>query len=101
MKLTNCSIDRQHPKVDADMVFYELLPDRAKIGRQVMRESDVADQLMRMGLCRACAQSVAALYVYKPTTPCGKLARSALEGDPDALAILAREKPGPKCQYWQ
>ncbi len=64
-----------------------------------MKESDVADQFMRMGMCHACAQNVAAFYVHKPTTECGKLAKSALEGNPDALAVLNEEKPGPKCQY--
>ncbi len=99
-KLTNCSIDRQHSSSSEDMVSYELLPDRQRIGRQAMRESDVADQLMHLGLCHACAQNDAAFYVHKPASECGKLAKSALEGNPDALAALNEEQPGPSCQYW-
>jgi hypothetical protein len=100
IKLTNCSVDRQHPEPSEDEISYELLPDRPKIGQKVMRESDVADQLMRMGLCHACAQNDAAFYVHKPGSECGKLAKSSLEGNPDALAVLNGGRPGPACQYW-
>jgi hypothetical protein len=99
-KLTNCTVDRAHPSTDSDMVSYELVPDRQKIGQTVMRESDVADQLMRQGLCHACAQNDAAFYVRKPASQCGVLAKAALEGNPDALAVLNGEKPGPECQFW-
>jgi hypothetical protein len=50
------------------------------------------DKFVNMGLCSACADNVAQHYTKKPSSPCGKLAKQALEGNPDAIGAL-REFP--------
>jgi hypothetical protein len=56
-KLTNCAVDRTQSSAFDGKVIYWLVPDRQKIGRQVMRESDVADQFVRLGLCLPARQT--------------------------------------------
>lgn len=41
-----------------------------------------------MGLCSACADNVAQHYTKKPASQCGKLAKRALEGNPQAIEEL-------------
>jgi len=41
-----------------------------------------------MGLCSACADNVAQHYTKKPNSRCGKLAKQALEGNPQAVEEL-------------
>lgn len=41
-----------------------------------------------MGLCSACADNVAQHYTQMPNMKCGKLAKEALEGDPNAIEEL-------------
>jgi hypothetical protein len=41
-----------------------------------------------MGTCSACADNIAQYYTKKPDSPCGKLAKQALEGNPDAVNKL-------------
>lgn len=41
-----------------------------------------------MGLCSACADNVAQNYTKKPSSKCGKLAKQALEGNPNAIEEL-------------
>lgn len=41
-----------------------------------------------MGLCSACADNVAQYYTKKPASPCGTLAKRALEGNPQAIKEL-------------
>lgn len=51
-----------------------------------------------MGLCSACADNVAQYYTKKPDSPCGKLAKQALEGNPKAVEKL---KTFPSYCEWQ
>ena len=54
-----------------------------------LRASDVEATLMdRFGLCHACAGNAAYHYVREPSSACGRLVRSALEGDPEAAQRL-------------
>lgn len=41
-----------------------------------------------MGLCNACADNVAQYYTREAASKCGKLAKSALEGNPRAIKEL-------------
>jgi hypothetical protein len=41
-----------------------------------------------IGLCSACADNVAQHYTKKPNSKCGKLAKQALEGNPNAIDEL-------------
>jgi len=47
------------------------------------------EKFLNMGLCMACADNVAQYYTKQPNSPCGKLAKRALGGDPDAIKKLA------------
>jgi len=48
------------------------------------------EKFLSMGLCNACADNVAQYYTKKPDSPCGKLAKQALEGNPDAISKLVK-----------
>ena len=50
------------------------------------------DKFINMGLCSSCADNVAQYYTKKPSSPCGALAKQALEGDPEAVSKL-QESP--------
>lgn len=41
-----------------------------------------------MGLCSACADNVAQHYTKKPNSECGRIAKQALEGNPNAIEKL-------------
>ena len=41
-----------------------------------------------MGACNACADNIAQYYTKKPDSPCGKLAKQALEGNSEATKKL-------------
>lgn len=51
-----------------------------------------------MGLCSACADNVAQYYTKKPNSQCGKLAKRALEGNPQATEEL---QSFPSYCQWQ
>ncbi len=46
------------------------------------------EKFLEMGACNACADNIAQYYTKKPNSPCGKLAKQALEGNPDAIKKL-------------
>ena len=46
------------------------------------------EKFLEMGACSACADNIAQYYTKKPDSPCGKLAKQALEGNPDAIKKL-------------
>lgn len=46
------------------------------------------DRFVEMGACWACADNIAQYYTKKPNSPCGRLAKKALEGDPEAINKL-------------
>jgi hypothetical protein len=46
------------------------------------------EKLLEMGACSACADNIAQYYTKHPNSPCGKLAKQALEGNHDAISEL-------------
>ena len=46
------------------------------------------ERFLEMGACSACADNTAQYYTRKPNSRCGKLAKKALEGDPEAIEKL-------------
>jgi len=48
----------------------------------------VKEKFEIMGLCSACADNVAQHYTKNPSSACGKLAKSSIEGDPEAIQVL-------------
>ena len=45
-------------------------------------------RFIEMGACSACADNIAQHYTKTPNSRCGKLAKQALEGNPDAVKAL-------------
>jgi hypothetical protein len=64
---------------------YKFKGKKSKIGT---RYGYSREKFESMGLCAACADNVAQYYTKKPNSPCGKLAKQALEGNPDAISKL-------------
>jgi hypothetical protein len=50
------------------------------------------EKFISMGLCSSCADNIAQFYTQKPSSPCGVLAKQALEGNPEAVSKL-QESP--------
>ncbi len=46
------------------------------------------EKFRTMGACSACADNIANYFVNQPKSPCGKLAKKALEGNADAVKKL-------------
>lgn len=46
------------------------------------------EKFLQMGACSACADNISNYYVNQPNSPCGKLAKKALEGNSDAVKKL-------------
>jgi hypothetical protein len=55
-----------------------------------LRLDDTDNRLLDLGLCDACAGSVAYLYVNRPTSQCALVAKQALAGSQTALAALLK-----------
>jgi hypothetical protein len=88
LHLTNCKVGSRDAFDDPDEVFYSIDVIRSKIPPARLRLDDVDNRLLELGLCSACASNVAYLYVNQPASRCAKLAKQALEGNPQALAAL-------------
>lgn len=99
LKMTNCKPDAINPSFDSinKEIEYDVDVDRSRNSKDALRKGDVENRLLELGLCSACADNVAQYYTQKPDSQCGQLARSALEGDPDAKAALQQ---GPSFCEW-
>ena len=96
LRLVNCKVGAKAFE-DAEEVSYAVDVDRARNAASTLRESDVSQRFLDMGLCSACASNVTAFYVRKPSSQCGRLAKQALEGNP-AAADKLKEDPS-YCHY--
>jgi hypothetical protein len=83
LRLVNCEIGERYEE-DKDEVYYSIHVVRSKNTAADLRLDDLDNKFMEMGLCSACAGNVAMVYVKKPTSPCARLAKQALEGNPVA-----------------
>jgi hypothetical protein len=52
------------------------------------RFGSAKEKFLQMGACSACADNIADYYANHPNSPCGKLAKKALEGHSDAIKKL-------------
>jgi hypothetical protein len=91
LKLTNCVIGKSDYS-DADEISYSVEVERSKVSPAELKQDDVDNRLLELGLCSACAGNAASFYVSQPKSPCARLVKEALEGSPDAVRIL---KDGP------
>ena len=60
---------------------------------------EVRQQLVRIGACSACADSVARYYVRQPASQCAELAKRALAGQSDAVKELLADPDYCKWRY--
>ncbi len=88
LRLTNCKIGKKSDYFDEDEVFFAIDVDRSKNTSEALRLDDLENRFLEMGLCSACAGNVATFYTNKPSSPCSKLAKKALEGNPIATEEL-------------
>jgi len=99
LRLTNCKIGARGTYDDPDDVYYSVDVIRSKISPLRLKIDDLDNRLLELGLCSACAGGYAYQYVDKPTSPCSKLIRQALEGNLESLQSL---KEGPDyCKSWR
>ena len=87
LQLQNCRIGRKASE-DADETSYRVDLDRSKVSKADLTYNDVTNTLLNMGLCSACAGNAAQHYVQRPASECGRLVKSALEGDPASKVQL-------------
>jgi hypothetical protein len=87
LRLINCKIGERNYE-DKDEVFYSVDVVRSKNSPAELRLDDLDNKFLGMGLCSACAGNVAMFYVKKPSSPCARLAKQALEGNPVAADKL-------------
>jgi len=96
LRLVNCKVGAKDSE-DDEQVSYAVDVDRTRNFAAALRADDVDNRFLELGLCSACAGSVAAFYIRKPNSACGRLAKQALEGNPVAVGKL-KDDPG-YCQF--
>jgi len=89
LKLTNCQVGKRDGFDDPDEIYYSVDVIRSKLSPAELKRDDVDNRLLELGLCSACASNAAQLYVFQPQSPCARLVKEVLEGNPDALKILS------------
>jgi hypothetical protein len=94
LRLTNCKVGKLDDWDDPDEVFYGLDVLKSAVNETELKEDQLDDKLIGLGLCNACAGNVAHLYIYQPQSRCAALTRKALGGDAQALETL---KAFPDC----
>ena len=57
------------------------------------------EKFLEMGVCGACADNIAQYYTKNPDSPCGKLAKQALEGNHSAISELVAFPDYCKWEY--
>jgi hypothetical protein len=91
MKLDNCTIDSSSADRDEDgNTLYYLDVSRAKADPITLRKYDIESRLVELGLCSACADNAATVYIEEPSSVCASTTRAALEGSIEARDRLIR-----------
>lgn len=89
LRLTNCNIGAVDTEYsDSNEISYRVEVDRSKVSDSDLREDDVENKLIAMGLCNACAANVSEVYTKRPTSRCAKLTTQALQGNSEAIEAL-------------
>jgi hypothetical protein len=64
---------RSRPQfTDEEMVSYGLDVIRSKVSPTALRQNDVEFKLLDLGMCNACADNAAAVYVKMAASRCGR-----------------------------
>jgi hypothetical protein len=88
IRLNNCYVDFTH--VDAsygDLIYYVRI-DRKRNSAAALRYEDIDNRFLEIGYAPPLASTAAMAYIHRPASPCGRLARMVLEGNPDARRRL-------------
>ena len=92
LRLTNCKISTKPDRLGGDLV-YGVEVVRSSNSSAALREEDVDNRLLELGLLPPCAGNAAVDYTRRPGSQLAALTRQALEGNPVAIAKL-RAAPG-------
>jgi len=92
IRLDNCYVDLAHPHADTDEIVYYVEIDRRRNSAATLRYDDIDNEFLAMGLAPPFAATAALAYIRRPTSACGRLARMALEGSPDARRRINSNK---------
>ena len=87
LRLVNCKVGARTWE-DDEQVSYAVDVDRTRNSASALRADDVENRFLKLDLCSACANNVAAFYIRRPNSTCGRLAKQALEGNPVAVGKL-------------
>jgi hypothetical protein len=87
LQLVNCKVGDLMDDDEA-VTIYSIVMDRSKNTPEDLLWDDIDNKLLGMGLGSACASHVTEFYTKKPSSPCAKLAKKALEGDTEAIRKL-------------
>lgn len=90
LQLTNCKVGKLYDpdSSDEEEIVYSVEMDRSKNSPHDLLLDDIDDKLIEMELGYANAANLAAYYVDKPNSQCGKLVKQALDGDSKAIDQL-------------
>jgi hypothetical protein len=87
LRLINCAIGARNYE-DSDEIYYSLEVLRSRNSPAALRYNDLDDKFLELGLCSACADNVTRFYIEKPSSPCARLAKQALEGNAESADRL-------------
>ncbi len=91
LRLTNCkigSVETAILGIDDDTITYDVDVDRSKNSAADLKEDDVDNALLNIGMCSACAGNAADIYIKHPESKCGATVGKALAGDEAAVGEL-------------
>jgi hypothetical protein len=91
LRLTNCKIGAVETGFTGngdDTITYDVVVDRAKASTATLKYDDLDNALLALGMCNACADNAADLYLKHPESRCGTTVAAALAGDKQAIAEL-------------
>ena len=103
LRLTNCKIGAAQPPIaglsDDGSVFYAIDVDRSKNSAETLKTDDVENALLVLGMCSACADNAAYVYVHSPASKCGSTVAAALAGEKSAIDALQNDSVDCDASY--
>lgn len=83
LQLVNCRVIKKHGEFAVEAV-------RSANSASRLRQDNIEDQLIDFGMSSAGADNASRKYIKNPSGQCGRLVKSALEGNPDARRTLSK-----------
>jgi hypothetical protein len=91
LRLTNCKIGAVETGFTGngdDTITYDVDIDRSKASTATLKYDDLDNALLALGMCNACADNAADIYLKHPESRCGATVAAALAGNKQAIAAL-------------